>query len=118
MTKTIPKSILSHALAAIVLWILFALIFSSAGHLQLLRLDNPRPYFSLLQSNFIGFGSSAIIAPLVFAMGRQQAKLAFLLLKQLKYILIAVTFVYLWHALYSTLIIAPFQGQTAQMIPE
>jgi len=107
------KTIVTHISAALILWVMFALMFATASYFQLIRMNTPGPYLKLLISNAVWMGSTALIAPLIFAVGRRQAQLKQTLLRHLIHILLAFLLAYGIHAVYVAFVIAPYAGKTA-----
>jgi len=102
-----------QAIAAVIFWVLLAFIFSATYHLQAVRAGQTPEYLSILKSYFIVYGSTALLAPAVFAVGRRQAALKPPWLHQARVILVTVIVIFSVHILYSIVAIAPYQGVTA-----
>lgn len=110
MTSSFKKSIFRHAIAAVIFWVVISLIFSTAQYLQTVRGGGTADYLSLLRSHFIFYGSTALLAPAIFAIGRRQAILKRSILRQAGTIIVAVIIIFSIHIVYSIFAIAPYLG--------
>lgn len=112
MNPSLRKSIASHVLLGLGFWVFLTLLFTTAAYLQLIRIDAARPYLGLMEAYFVGLGSSATVAPLVFAATRRQTKKALTAWGHVKFILVAFLLYYGWLFLYSAAVLAPYNDKT------
>lgn len=110
MTNSLKRTILRHAIAAVMFWVVVTFIFSTALYLQTIRGGASADYLAIIRSHFIFYGSTAFLAPVIFAIGRRQVALKRSLVRQICAIFVAVIIIFSIHIIYSILAIAPYLG--------
>ena len=113
LSSDVKKTILRHATASVIFWVLLVFIFASANYLQALRAERSPDYWNLIRTYFVLYGSTALAAPIIFAAGKRQATLKHSALQQSVAITSWMILIYFIHVLYSIGVISPHLGITA-----
>ncbi|PCI64647.1 MAG: hypothetical protein COB37_00855 [Kordiimonadales bacterium] len=110
------KTIIQHLIAVAIIWAVYTLIFATAGYLQAIRVEREAAFLSMALSNFVFVGSSALIGPIVFTIGRRNASLKDQRVKQIRIIAIVFFAVMLTSLLYAYVAIKPYRDWTMEQL--